>query len=261
MAIDPKKWTLKTQEAVRRGRPGARQLQPRAHPRPPAGRAAPPGRHGRAGGAGQARPSPADGAQPGRRGGRQAAPRLRRRRAATRARAQQRRSTAPSSAGPADDFLSVEHLLLAMNDRLGVGSEELLRVLATCAAGTASRPEPGGQVRRAREVRPGPHRRAARRQDRPGHRARRRDPPRDPGAVAAHQEQPGADRRARRRQDRDRRGPRPAHRRRRRARGAQGQAPDRASTSARCWPAPSTAASSRSASRPCSRRSPTPPAR
>ena len=29
-----------------------------------------------------------------------------------------------------DDFLSVEHLLLAMNDRLGVGREELLRVLA-----------------------------------------------------------------------------------------------------------------------------------
>ena len=28
-----------------------------------------------------------------------------------------------------DDFLSVEHLLLAMNDRLGVGSEELLQAL------------------------------------------------------------------------------------------------------------------------------------
>ena len=28
-----------------------------------------------------------------------------------------------------DDYLSVEHLLLAMNDRLGVGSEELLTVL------------------------------------------------------------------------------------------------------------------------------------
>ena len=59
-----------------------------------------------------------------------------------------------------------------------------------------------------------------RRQARPGHRPRRRDPPRRPGAVAAHQEQPGADRRARRRQDRRRRGPGPAHRRRRRARVA-----------------------------------------
>ena len=55
-------------------------------------------------------------------------------------------------------------------------------------------------------------------QDRPGHRPRHRDPPRRPGALAAHQEQPGADRRARRRQDRDRRGPGPADRRRRRAR-------------------------------------------
>ena len=60
---------------------------------------------------------------------------------------------------------------------------------------------------------------AAAGQARPGDRPRRRDPPRDPGALAAHQEQPGADRRARRRQDRDRRGPRPADRLRRRARG------------------------------------------
>ena len=43
-------------------------------------------------------------------------------------------------------------------------------------------------------------------QARPGHRPRRRDPPGDPGALAPHQEQPGADRRARRRQDRHRRG-------------------------------------------------------
>ena len=42
----------------------------------------------------------------------------------------------------------------------------------------------------------------------------------DAGALAPHQEQPGADRRARRRQDRHRRGARPAHRRRRRARVA-----------------------------------------
>ena len=42
----------------------------------------------------------------------------------------------------------------------------------------------------------------ARRQDRPGDRPRRGDPPHHPGALAPHQEQPGADRRARRRQDR-----------------------------------------------------------
>ena len=54
-------------------------------------------------------------------------------------------------------------------------------------------------------------------QARPGHRPRRRDPPRDPGPQPAHQEQPGPDRRARRGQDGDRRGPGPADRRRRRA--------------------------------------------
>ena len=69
----------------------------------------------------------------------------------------------------------------------------------------------------------------------------------DAGAVAPHQEQPGADRRARRRQDRDRRGHRAAHRRRRRARVAQGQARPRARPR-RAWsPAPSSAASSRTA--------------
>ena len=56
-------------------------------------------------------------------------------------------------------------------------------------------------------------------QARSGDRPRRRDPPHDPGAAAAHQEQSGADRRARRRQDRDRRRPRAAHRQRRSARG------------------------------------------
>ena len=70
--------------------------------------------------------------------------------------------------------------------------------------------------------------RARARQARPGDRPRRRDPPRDPGAAAAHQEQPGADRRAGRRQDRDRRRPGAAHRRRRGARFAEEQARARA---------------------------------
>ncbi len=73
-----------------------------------------------------------------------------------------------------------------------------------------------------------------------------------------HQEQPGAHRRPRRRQDRHRRGARAPDRRRRRARGPEGQAAGRRSTSARWSPAPSTAASSRSGSRPSSRRSPRP---
>ncbi len=52
------------------------------------------------------------------------------------------------------------------------------------------------------------------RQARSGHRPRRGDPPRHPGALAPHEEQPGADRRAGRRQDRHRRRAGAAHRRR-----------------------------------------------
>ena len=94
-----------------------------------------------------------------------------------------------------DDYLSVEHLLLAMGDRLGIGSEELL-------AGAARRPgqpsrhlaQPRGPVPGPREVRAGPHPAGPRRQDRPGHRSGRGDPPRHPGALPPDQEQPGADR-------------------------------------------------------------------
>ena len=82
----------------------------------------------------------------------------------------------------------------------------------------------GGHLRGAREVRPRPDRRGPRRQARPGHRPRRGDPPRHPGAQPPNEEQPGPDRRAGRRQDGDRRGPGPAHRPRRRPGGAQGQA-------------------------------------
>ena len=57
-------------------------------------------------------------------------------------------------------------------------------------------PEPRGAVPGARALRPRPHRRGPGRQDRPRHRARRGDPSRHPGALAPHQEQPGADRRA-----------------------------------------------------------------
>ena len=70
----------------------------------------------------------------------------------------------------------------------------------------------------AREVRPRPDRARRAGQARPGHRPRRGDSARDPGAVAAHEEQPGADRRPRSGEDRDRRGPGAADRRRRRAR-------------------------------------------
>ena len=87
-----------------------------------------------------------------------------------------------------------------------------------------------GQREALKKYTPRPHRACPPRQARPGDRPRRRDPPRHPGAAAAHQEQPGADRRARRRQDGDRRRPGAAHRRRRGARFAEGQARARRST-------------------------------
>ena len=87
---------------------------------------------------------------------------------------------------------------------------------------------PRGHLPGARAVRPRPHRARPPGQARPGHRARRGDPPGHPGALAPDEEQPGADRRARRRQDRDRRGPGQPHRRGRRPRGPEEQAGHRA---------------------------------
>ena len=84
--------------------------------------------------------------------------------------------------------------------------------------------EPRGPVPGARALRPRPHRGGAQGQARPGHRTRRGDPARHPGALAPHEEQPRPHRRARRRQDRDRRGPGAPHRRGRRARVAARQA-------------------------------------
>ena len=147
--------------------------------------------------------------------------------------------------------------------RLGeVTREQVLAALAEIRASPAGHhPEPRGHLPGPGEVRPGPDRVGPGRQARPGDRPGRGDPPRHPGAVAPHQEQPGAHRRARRGQDRGGRGPGPAHRRGRRPRLAARQAASSRSTWARWWPAPSTAATSRSASRPCSARSRTPTAR
>ena len=139
-----------------------------------------------------------------------------------------------------DDYLSTEHVLLAMSRSGAGGVGDLLRGLgcharraARRAQGRAGQPpgherEPRGPVPGARALRARPHRRGAQGQARPGHRARRGDPARHPGAVAPDEEQPRAHRRAGRRQDRDRRGPRAAHRRGRRARGPARQAPHRA---------------------------------
>ena len=135
-----------------------------------------------------------------------------------------------------DEYVSVEHLLLALADlkdgargRGLPGRRPHPREAARGAGGRPGRPardEPdaGGDLRGAREVRARPHRARPAGQARPGHRPRRGDPPRHPDPLAPDQEQPRADRRAGRGQDGDRGGPGPAHRARRRARGAQGQA-------------------------------------
>ena len=116
---------------------------------------------------------------------------------------------------------------------------------ARLAAGRG--PQRRGEVPGAGALRPRPHRPGPPRQARPGHRPRRRDPPGDPGAQPPDQEQPGAHRRAGRGQDGHRRGAGAAHRVGRRARGPQEQAGRRPGHRGAWWPAPSTAASSRSA--------------
>ena len=132
-----------------------------------------------------------------------------------------------------DEYVSVEHLR-ARAGRGGVGHRG--RAAAQGAGADPRRvpdradPDPrqpaghlgdaGGRLRGAGEVRARPGRRRPRRQARPGHRPRRRDPPGHPDPVPQDQEQPGPDRRPGRRQDRHRRGPGPADRPRRRARGA-----------------------------------------
>ena len=127
-----------------------------------------------------------------------------------------------------DEYLSTEHLLLALADRIGVDRDQLLCALREVRGShrvTSQNPEDQYQAleRYGRDLTD-----AARAgQARPGHRARRGDPPGHPGAVPADEEQPGPHRRARRGQDRHRRGPGPAHRRGRRPRGPQEQAAHR----------------------------------
>ena len=128
-----------------------------------------------------------------------------------------------------DDYVSVEHLLLALADEIGVTKDALLTALRAVRGNhrvTTADPEQTYQAlaKYGRDLTE-----AARDgQARPGHRARRGDPAGHPGPVAAHQEQPGADRRARRGQDGHRRGAGQPDHRGRRARRAQGQAGHRA---------------------------------
>ena len=133
MAIDPNRWTLKTQEAFAAASETAHDPeQPRGHPRPP------PGCH--------ARPSPTDWpclSWPGPgwsrprsptvwpRAARLPAQGLRRATSRDVARARDLSSRPPTSlrGDMGDEYLSVEHLLLALSDLIGVTRDELLTAL------------------------------------------------------------------------------------------------------------------------------------
>ncbi len=137
-----------------------------------------------------------------------------------------------------DEYVSTEHLLrrdrrrrrptspsARLLQQRGITQDAILQALtAVRGSQRVTSQNPGEHLPGARALRPRPHRARPQGQARSGHRPRRGDPPRHPGAVAPHQEQPGADRRAGRRQDRHRRRAGPADRPRRRARRAEEQA-------------------------------------
>ena len=161
MALDPNRWTLKTQEAFNAAVELARAPAiPRS--RPPTCSLALLGQDGRR------RPARSS---KGRRVARPpCAPRPRRRspscpRPTAASPAWPRRSpacsTPPTASGPSshDEYLSTEHLLLALADTVGVPREQLLDGAARGAGQPPGhQPEPRGPVPGAREVRPRPHR-------------------------------------------------------------------------------------------------------
>ena len=94
-----------------------------------------------------------------------------------------------------DEYLSTEHLLLALVDRLGLDREQLLAAMQEVRGShrvTSQDPEEQYQAleKYGRDLTDD----ARGREDRPGHRARRGDPARHPGAVAPHEEQSRAHR-------------------------------------------------------------------
>jgi len=103
-----------------------------------------------------------------------------------------------------DDYVSTEHLLLALSAHPGRAGDAL-RGAASRTSGSRRaeggprltprhRPKPRGALPGARALWPRPHRRGRGGQARPGDRARRGDPPRRADPRAPDQEQPGADR-------------------------------------------------------------------
>ena len=149
------------------------------------------------------------------------------------------------------NYIGTEHILLGLvRENEGVAarilldfdadSEKIRNEVIRMLSGPGGRRQGGGQgagagagwragrgqevLEAARPVRPQPHEARRRGQARSGRRSRDRDRADHADPLAPHEEQPRADRRAGRRQDRRRRGPRPAHHERRRARAAEGQA-------------------------------------
>ena len=124
-----------------------------------------------------------------------------------------------------DEYVGVEHLLIAIADNeesgstrllaeFGVNKESIYRALQDIRGKqrvTSQTAESRYQV--ARKVRDRPDGAGRGGQARPGHRARRRSPARDADPQPAHEEQPGHHRRGGRRQDGHRRGSRPEDRR------------------------------------------------
>ncbi len=127
-----------------------------------------------------------------------------------------------------DDYVSTEHILLALTaadggtvarllGRLGVTRDRILAALTAIRGSqrvTSQNPEATYQAleKYGRDLTA-----TAAGQARPGHRPGRGDSPHDPDPVAAHEEQPRAHRRARRGQDCHRGGPGATHRARGRA--------------------------------------------
>ncbi len=189
MAIDPNRWTIKTQEAFAAAvRDGPDPEPRRDHPRPPPGRLAGPAR-----GTGRASPGAgrggADGAGPVARGApRVPAQGLRERRAVDVARARAVSSTTPTSCAGTWATSTSRSSTCSWPWPTGSGSpatscSTALRQVRGSHRVTSQNPEEQYQAleRYGRDLTE-----AARQgQARPRHRARRGDPPRHPGPVAA----------------------------------------------------------------------------
>ena len=151
----------------------------------------------------------------------------------------------PEGSGPAEGRVRLHRAFTA---RLGSDQEQrsrsagrgrrdpqlaALRPQRSARRPARHRPEPRRKIPGPAALRPRPGRDCPAREDRPGHRPGRGDPPHHAGAGPADEEQPRADRRAGRRQDGHRRGARHPHAQRRRP-GRAGEQADHRAGHGRC---------------------------